>query len=396
MTVSRIARWPRWMPSKFPIVRIGRVSGAPIDALPAMVRNARLRRCESSRVTSSRAICACSARSFSVRSSPSRSSRCCSSSTTSSRAARQRASRRTSCCASRANTCATPSPSPRSRRRSCASEARPRARDHRARGRRHLARVASSRRSCSHRSCSRCSRSASTRRSSCAAERSLNDRRPAGGRHLVPPRLVLVPQGQCRLQHPRCRPRHAHPPRRQRLPAERAGTPDREPPRGPRERRGERLGPDRRACGAPSTRTTRKRPRAPSGSRRRRSTSAAHATSPCSTPASTSSRSRSSREYIAMRTADGRDPVAARSRLHRRLADPLTVTLFAWLALPLGFAVERTRSLAVSGLHRDRAGSASTTRCARRARCSLRRASLPPRSPPGCCSRASGPSAPGA
>ena len=42
--------------------------------------------------------------------------------------------------------------------------------------------------------------------------------------------------------------------------------------------------------------------------------------------------------------------VAARSRLNRRLADPLTVTLFAWLALPLGFAVARTRSLALSGL----------------------------------------------
>jgi lipopolysaccharide export LptBFGC system permease protein LptF len=55
-------------------------------------------------------------------------------------------------------------------------------------------------------------------------------------------------------------------------------------------------------------------------------------------------------EYIAMRAADGRDPVAARSRLQRRLADPLTVTLFAWLALPLGFSVARTRSLAVSGL----------------------------------------------
>jgi lipopolysaccharide export system permease protein len=56
------------------------------------------------------------------------------------------------------------------------------------------------------------------------------------------------------------------------------------------------------------------------------------------------------REYIALRAADGRDPVDARGRLHRRLADPLTVTLFAWLALPLGFTVERTRSLAVSGL----------------------------------------------
>ena len=55
-------------------------------------------------------------------------------------------------------------------------------------------------------------------------------------------------------------------------------------------------------------------------------------------------------EYIAVRTADGRDPIDARGRLHRRLMDPLTVTLFAWLALPLGFGVERSKSLAVSGL----------------------------------------------
>jgi lipopolysaccharide export system permease protein len=56
------------------------------------------------------------------------------------------------------------------------------------------------------------------------------------------------------------------------------------------------------------------------------------------------------REYIAMRDQEGRDAVDARGRLHRRLADPLTVALFTWLALPLGFGVERTRSLAVSGL----------------------------------------------
>lgn len=56
------------------------------------------------------------------------------------------------------------------------------------------------------------------------------------------------------------------------------------------------------------------------------------------------------REYIEVRAADGRDAVAARGRLHRRLADPLTVTLFSWLALPLGFGVERSKSLAVSGL----------------------------------------------
>jgi lipopolysaccharide export system permease protein len=56
------------------------------------------------------------------------------------------------------------------------------------------------------------------------------------------------------------------------------------------------------------------------------------------------------REYIAGKAEDGRDAVDARGRLHRRLADPLTVALFTWLALPIGFGVERTRSLAVSGL----------------------------------------------
>jgi lipopolysaccharide export system permease protein len=56
------------------------------------------------------------------------------------------------------------------------------------------------------------------------------------------------------------------------------------------------------------------------------------------------------REYISGRAADGRDAVEARGRLHRRLADPLSVALFTWLALPIGFGVERTRSLAVSGL----------------------------------------------
>ena len=56
------------------------------------------------------------------------------------------------------------------------------------------------------------------------------------------------------------------------------------------------------------------------------------------------------REYIAVRAEDGRDAVDARGRLHRRIADPLTLTLFTWLALPLGFGVERTKSLAVSGL----------------------------------------------
>jgi lipopolysaccharide export system permease protein len=56
------------------------------------------------------------------------------------------------------------------------------------------------------------------------------------------------------------------------------------------------------------------------------------------------------REYIEVQDADGRDAVDARGRLQRRLADPLTVALFAWLAMPLGFGVERTKSLAGSAL----------------------------------------------
>jgi lipopolysaccharide export system permease protein len=55
-------------------------------------------------------------------------------------------------------------------------------------------------------------------------------------------------------------------------------------------------------------------------------------------------------EYIDARTLDGRDAVEARGRLQRRLADPANVWLFAWLALPLGFGVERTRSLALASL----------------------------------------------
>jgi LPS export ABC transporter permease LptG len=55
-------------------------------------------------------------------------------------------------------------------------------------------------------------------------------------------------------------------------------------------------------------------------------------------------------EYIEARLRDGRNVAEARGRLHQRLADPFTVWLFAWLALPLGFGVERTRSLALSSL----------------------------------------------
>ncbi|MGH0030016.1 MAG: LptF/LptG family permease [Myxococcota bacterium] len=52
------------------------------------------------------------------------------------------------------------------------------------------------------------------------------------------------------------------------------------------------------------------------------------------------------REYIGAVARDGRDPTRYQAMFHARLADPLTVLVFALLALPLGLAVERTRSLA--------------------------------------------------
>lgn len=56
------------------------------------------------------------------------------------------------------------------------------------------------------------------------------------------------------------------------------------------------------------------------------------------------------RDYIEARGREGRDTSRYRALLHARLADPLTVLLFALLALPLGLAVERTRSLAFGAL----------------------------------------------
>ena len=56
------------------------------------------------------------------------------------------------------------------------------------------------------------------------------------------------------------------------------------------------------------------------------------------------------REYIEARAREGRDTARYRAMLHARLADPLTVLLFALLGIPLGLAVERTRSLAVCAL----------------------------------------------
>lgn len=52
------------------------------------------------------------------------------------------------------------------------------------------------------------------------------------------------------------------------------------------------------------------------------------------------------REYIAAMIRDGRDAVRYEAMFQARLADPLTVLVFALLALPIGLGVERSRSLA--------------------------------------------------
>jgi lipopolysaccharide export system permease protein len=51
------------------------------------------------------------------------------------------------------------------------------------------------------------------------------------------------------------------------------------------------------------------------------------------------------REYIRAIHREGRDTARYRSLWHGRLADPLSVLLFAVLGAPLGFSVERARSL---------------------------------------------------
>lgn len=56
------------------------------------------------------------------------------------------------------------------------------------------------------------------------------------------------------------------------------------------------------------------------------------------------------REYIAVQIRDGRDSHRFQALFHARLAEPITVMLFALLAVPLGLAVERTQSLATSAL----------------------------------------------
>lgn len=51
------------------------------------------------------------------------------------------------------------------------------------------------------------------------------------------------------------------------------------------------------------------------------------------------------------RLAEGRDAFHFRVMLHQRLAEPVTVLVFALLAIPIGLSVERTRSLAISAVY---------------------------------------------
>jgi LPS export ABC transporter permease LptG len=55
-------------------------------------------------------------------------------------------------------------------------------------------------------------------------------------------------------------------------------------------------------------------------------------------------------QYIRAVDREGRNTTRYRSMWHTRLADPLTVLLFALLGAPLGIAVERTRSVAAAAL----------------------------------------------
>jgi LPS export ABC transporter permease LptG len=55
-------------------------------------------------------------------------------------------------------------------------------------------------------------------------------------------------------------------------------------------------------------------------------------------------------EYIEALRGEGRDATRYRALLHTRLADPLTVLVFALLGIPLGLGVERSRSLATAAV----------------------------------------------
>jgi lipopolysaccharide export LptBFGC system permease protein LptF len=54
--------------------------------------------------------------------------------------------------------------------------------------------------------------------------------------------------------------------------------------------------------------------------------------------------------YVDAQARTGRNPTRYRTLYHRRLSAPLTVFLFALLAVPLGFAVGTSRSLAAAAL----------------------------------------------
>jgi len=55
-------------------------------------------------------------------------------------------------------------------------------------------------------------------------------------------------------------------------------------------------------------------------------------------------------EAIRLRARESRDDLRYRAALHARLADPVTVLVFALMAIPIGLSVERTRNIAVSAL----------------------------------------------
>jgi len=56
------------------------------------------------------------------------------------------------------------------------------------------------------------------------------------------------------------------------------------------------------------------------------------------------------RQYIGALVREGTDATRYRALFHARLAEPFAISVFVLLAVPLGLAVERTRSLAVAGL----------------------------------------------
>jgi lipopolysaccharide export LptBFGC system permease protein LptF len=55
--------------------------------------------------------------------------------------------------------------------------------------------------------------------------------------------------------------------------------------------------------------------------------------------------------YIEAQIRDGRDATRFQALYQSRLAEPLSVLLFALLAIPLALAAEQTRSLAASALY---------------------------------------------